>query len=61
MDPDVCDRFAYPWSLSRVTGRDLDPGKHWYVVTKSLCGTLFQRATFFVDSPTKYVLCRQQI
>lgn len=27
-----------PWSLSRVTGCNLDPGKHWYVVTQSLCG-----------------------
>ena len=27
-----------PWSLSRVTGKDLDPGKHWYVLTSSLCG-----------------------
>ena len=27
-----------PWSLSRVTGPTLDPGKHWYVLTKSLCG-----------------------
>ena len=27
-----------PWSLSRVTGKNLDPGKHWYVLTSSLCG-----------------------
>lgn len=27
-----------PWSLSRVTGCNLDPGKHWYVLTQSLCG-----------------------
>ena len=26
-------------SLSRVTGDALDPGKHWYVVTKHLCGS----------------------
>ena len=39
MDADVFDRSAdHPWSLSRVTGRNLDPGKHWYVLTKSLCG-----------------------
>ena len=39
MDSDVFDRSVNPWSLSRVTGRDLDPGKHWYVLTKTLCGT----------------------
>lgn len=39
MDADVLDRSAdHPWSLSRVTGRNLDPRKHWYVATKSLCG-----------------------
>ena len=27
-----------PWSLSRITGKDLDSGKHWYVLTSSLCG-----------------------
>lgn len=27
-----------PWSLLRVTGHTLDPGKHWYVLTKTLCG-----------------------
>ena len=39
MDSDVVDRSIDPWSLSRVTGRDLDPAKHWYVLTKTLCGT----------------------
>lgn len=41
MDSDVFDQLTspWPWSLSRVTGRDLDPGKHCYVVTKNLCGT----------------------
>ena len=39
MDSDVFDRSADPWSFSRVTGRDLDPAKHWYVLTKNLCGT----------------------
>ena len=39
MDGDFLDRSAqHPWSLSRVTGRNLDPRKHWYVATKSLCG-----------------------
>lgn len=28
----------HPWSLSRVTGRNLDSRKHWYVATKDLCG-----------------------
>ena len=27
-----------PWSLSRVTGKNLDPRKHWYVLMSSLCG-----------------------
>ena len=27
-----------PWSLSRVVGHTLDPAKHWYVLTKRLCG-----------------------
>ena len=31
-------RVQIPWSLSRVTGKDHDPGKHWYVLTSSLCG-----------------------
>lgn len=26
-------------SLSRVTSASLDPRKHWYVVTKDICGT----------------------
>ena len=39
MDTDLFVRSAdHPWSLSRVTGHNLDPGKHWYVLTKSLCG-----------------------
>lgn len=39
MDTEVLDRSAdHPWSLSRVTGHNLDPGKYWYVLTKSLCG-----------------------
>ena len=28
----------HPWSLSRVSERTLDPGKHCYVATKRLCG-----------------------
>ena len=36
MDVDGVHRS--PWSLSRVTGKNLDPGKHWYVLTSSLCG-----------------------
>ena len=39
MEAGVLDRSVHhPWSLSRVTGRNLDPRKHWYVATKSLCG-----------------------
>ena len=26
-------------SLSRVTSASLDPRKHWYIVTKDICGT----------------------
>ena len=36
MDVDGVHRS--PWSLSRVTGKNLDPGKHWCVLTSSLCG-----------------------
>ena len=35
---DVDGLHRSPWSLSRVTGKDLDPRKHWYVLTSSLCG-----------------------
>ena len=35
---DVYGVHRSPWSLSRVTGKNLDPGKHWYVLTSSLCG-----------------------
>ena len=28
----------HPWSLSRVTGKNPVPGKHWYIFTSSLCG-----------------------
>jgi len=39
MDVDGIHRSpSDPWSLSRVTGKNLDPGKHWYVLTSSLCG-----------------------
>ena len=39
MDADFIDRSDHhSWSLSRVTGRNLDPRKHWYVATKGLCG-----------------------
>lgn len=39
MDSDDSGRSGdLPWSLSRVTGCNLDPAKHWYVVTQSLCG-----------------------
>ena len=27
------------WSLSRVSGPSLDPQKHWYILTRQLCGT----------------------
>ena len=27
-----------PWSLSRVTGKNPVPEKHWYIFTSSLCG-----------------------
>ena len=42
MDADVPDRLidqstGHPWSLSRVTGQNLDPTKHWFMATKSLC------------------------
>ncbi|KAL9970998.1 hypothetical protein ACROYT_G023472 [Oculina patagonica] len=43
-----------PWSLSRVTGEMLDPGKHWYVVTKGLCGiqpTKFAKSDIFRRFP----------
>ena len=36
MDEDGVHRS--PWSLSRVTGKNLNPRKHWYVLTSSLCG-----------------------
>ena len=36
MDADGVHRS--PWSLSRVTGKNLDPRKHWYVLTSNLCG-----------------------
>lgn len=36
MDVDGVHRS--PWSLSRVTGKNLDARKHWYVLTSSLCG-----------------------
>ena len=36
MDVDGVHRS--PWSLSRVTGKNLDPGKHWYMLNSSLCG-----------------------
>ena len=36
MDEDGVHRS--PWSLSRVTGKNLDPRKHWYVLSSSLCG-----------------------
>lgn len=26
----------HPWSVSRVTGKDLDPEKQWYVLSSSL-------------------------
>ena len=32
-------RSCGPPSLLRVTGDTLDPRKHWYVVTKHLCGS----------------------
>ena len=33
------DRLPHhTWSLLRVTGENLDPGKHRFVVTKDLCG-----------------------
>ena len=32
-----------PWSLSRVVGHTLDPAKHWYVLTKRLCGVRTKR------------------
>ncbi|XP_078383224.1 uncharacterized protein LOC144665800 [Oculina patagonica] len=28
----------HPWSLARVTGKNLDPENHWYVLSSSLCG-----------------------
>ena len=41
MDSDDSGRSGdLPWSLSRVTGCNLDPTKHWYVVTQSLCGVM---------------------
>lgn len=38
LDVDRSSSDSHPWSLSRVIGRTLDPGKNWYVVTKGLCG-----------------------
>ena len=32
------NRSPPSWSLSRVVGHTLDPRKHWYVLTKRLCG-----------------------
>ena len=56
-----------PWSLSRVVGDTLDPGKHWYVLTKHLCGVRpkeFAASEFFdiiAIIETKYSLLRQKI
>ncbi|KAL9976875.1 hypothetical protein ACROYT_G014213 [Oculina patagonica] len=38
LDVDGSPSSDRPWSLARVTGKDLDPEKHWYVLSSSLCG-----------------------
>ena len=40
MDAEFIDRSDqnHSWSPSRVTGRNLDPRKHWHVAAKGLCG-----------------------
>ena len=34
-----CGRSRYPPPPMRVTSSALDPRRHWYVVTKDLCGS----------------------
>ena len=60
MDADVLDRSAdHPWSLSRVTGRNLDPGKYWYVLTNACEGSgqnAFAKNGIFLKPATRVLL-----
>lgn len=40
MELDDCDGSpsVQLWPLTKVIGKSLDPGKHWFVLTKSICG-----------------------
>lgn len=56
MEMDRVHRLSgdHPWSISRVTGKDLDPEKHRYVLWTSLCGykpVMVSKSEFFRQFP----------
>lgn len=50
------ERNQRSWSLNRVTGPSLDKQKHWYVLSRELCGykpTVFARNEVFASFPSE--------
>ena len=62
MELDDCDGSPSDqlWPLTKVIGKSLDPGKHWFVLTKDICGIKPNKFTQNVDFQTKYGPCREQ-